>query len=99
MRRSSDLERITLPALAYGASLSGITVGQVTGTKVPSPRAWEPVTQPHRKYMQQIRVHAPPPSTGFSPEQLPPLRPRTATISGRRVYASHSCLEVPVRCS
>lgn len=36
------LEDITLPALAYGASMSGTTVGRVYGTTVPLPLAWEP---------------------------------------------------------
>jgi len=42
------LDRITLPALAYGASMSGITVKAVVRTKVPSPRAWEHTTTFHR---------------------------------------------------
>jgi len=40
------LERITLPALAYGASMSGFTVGRVIESTVPLPLAWETITQP-----------------------------------------------------
>jgi hypothetical protein len=59
--RNSNLNRITLPALAYGASLSGITVGSMIGTKVPSPRAWEPIMPPLQEEMGCKRARTTPP--------------------------------------
>lgn len=73
------LNRITLPALTYGASLSGSTVGQVTTPTAPSHLVKEIVTQPLRQdSAANVRAKSLPLSAEFSSGRFTSVRTRTA---------------------
>jgi len=74
----SHLERITLPALAYGASMSGITTREVIESTVPLPLAWETITPLDTEmYAARLLAHIAPFRPGLALSSITLLRQST----------------------
>lgn len=95
--KALHLKRITLPALAYGASLSGTTPKVVTNPPRSSSLEVESVTTSfERKELQMCSHPSAPFRPGLALELMSPSRREPCTVSSRWTSASRSCRRVPV---